>query len=73
VEHQSSKAIDNSKVPEKVQAFLGIRFAKVTPIVDAAVGFVREMNDCLGNHGFPLEWLHPRQPESGTFPPQAFE
>lgn len=72
VVHQSSKEIDIGKVPDKVKAFLGIRFGKVTPIVDAAVGFVKEMNDCLGSHGLLLEWLHPRQPESGKFPPEAF-
>lgn len=71
--HQSSKTIDITVVPEKVKWMLGIGFNEVTRVVDAAVGFVQEMNDALGTKGLPLDWMYPRQPQSGMFPPQAFE
>ena len=52
---------------------LSIRADKVTLVVDAAVGFVRELNNVLGRKGLPLDWMYSRQSEAGIFPPQAFE
>jgi len=73
VVHQSSKTLDISTVPEKVKWMLSIRLDKVRDVVDAAVGFVREMNDALGSKGLLLDWMYPRQSETGIFPPKAFE
>jgi hypothetical protein len=73
VVHQSSKTLDIDKVPEKVKWMLSIQFEPVTHIVDAAVGFVKEMNGLLGNDGLLLDWMYPRDSQAGCFPPEAFQ
>jgi hypothetical protein len=73
VVHQSSKTLDISKVPDKVKWMQSIRFEPVTQVVDAAVGFVKEMNGLLGNDGLLLDWMYLRDPQAGTFPPEAFQ
>ena len=72
VVHQSSKTLDLTKLPEKVKWLLSVQFDSVTLVVDAAVGFVRELNALLGKDGLPLHWLYSRQPETGRFPPESF-
>lgn len=70
--HQSSKTFDISQVPEKVKWLLSIRFDRVTEVVDAAVGFVKELNTILGNYGLLLDWLFSRNSETGRFPTESF-
>lgn len=70
--HQSSKTVDLAKLPEKVKWLLSIQFDSVTPVVDAAVGFTKELNALLGKDGLPLDWLYSRDSQTGRFPPESF-
>ncbi|MGO9864149.1 MAG: hypothetical protein ACLPLR_11115 [Terriglobales bacterium] len=70
--HQSPKTDDVLKTPEKVVWMMSLRMGHVTEVVDAAVGFVRELNALLGKEGIPLDWLCSRDQEAGTFPPESF-
>jgi hypothetical protein len=70
--HQSPKTDDVLKPPEKVWWMLALDLSKVTPIVDAAVGFVQELNTVLGKDGMPLDWLYSRDPQTGVFPHESF-
>jgi hypothetical protein len=70
--HQSPKTDDVLKPPEKVASMLRVGLPEVTVIVDAAVGFVRELNAALGKEGMLLDWLCIRTTETGLFPPESF-
>jgi hypothetical protein len=71
--HQSPKTDDILGAPEKVLLMYGLSLEKVTRIVDAAVGFVAELNSALGSNGIKSAWLHPRSPKhQNLFPPEAF-
>jgi hypothetical protein len=68
------KELDEVKslVAPKVKAMFALRLNVVTKIVDSAVGFVRKLNDRLGELGQNIGWLHGRA-ESGLFPDEAFK
>ena len=71
--HQSPKTDDILIAPEKVLLMYGLSLEKVTRVVDAAVGFVAELNSVLGSNGVQSEWLHPRSPKhQNLFPPETF-
>jgi hypothetical protein len=71
--HQSPKIADHGAGSKKLTRLLGIRIDQVTPVVDAAVAFVRELNSALGPHGIDLNWLRDRDNATGVFPGSAFE
>jgi len=70
--HQSPKTDDPLRVSKKVLWMLALRLEHVAEIVDAAIGFVRELNDAFAQNGMPLNWLYSRLPETGLFPPESF-
>jgi hypothetical protein len=72
VVHQSSKTLDLTKTPEKVKWLLNVQFDSVTRVVDAAVGFTKELNALLGKDGLLLYWLYSRDSHTGRFPPESF-
>jgi len=70
--HQSPKTNDVLAAPQKVFLMLALHLPQVTEIVDAAVGFVIELNKVLGIEGMMLDWLFSRNQETGLFPPESF-
>ena len=71
--HQSPKIADPSEGAEKVRWLLELRLTHVTEVVDAAVGFVLQLDKVLGRYGFAAAWVHPRSYEPpGQFPDEAF-
>jgi hypothetical protein len=71
--HQSPKFSESEIGSKKIALMIGIEIDQVTPIVDAAIGFVRQLNADLGPHGINLDWLLDRPVATGAFPQEAFK
>jgi hypothetical protein len=69
--HSSPKVDPATGTIDKITHVLGVRVAGATAIFDAAIGYVRKLNDTLVPHGAVLDWLIDRD-SSGTFPDAAF-
>jgi hypothetical protein len=72
--HQSPKTTSLTDHSKKVQLLFDINLPSATEIVDAAIGFVRQINNLLGKEGMFLDWLFDRDMKAGgMFPPEAFK
>src|SRR5437016_4931409 len=70
--HASPKFDRDSLVIEKLTYMFGAHFAQAKLVVDAAIGYVRRLNDLLGKKGTDLSWLLDRD-GSEQFPEAAFQ
>lgn len=60
-----------SAIGRKVRSIVYLNPDHATLFVDAAVGYVSRINTLLGKYGHMLEWMQPRDPATGLFPPAA--
>jgi len=70
--HASPKFDRDSLVIEKLTYMFAAHFAQAKLVVDAAIGYVRRLNDLLGKKGTDLSWLLDRD-GSEQFPEAAFQ
>jgi hypothetical protein len=69
--HQSPRPIPGNAGASKVRWMVALSLNDATPIVDAAIAYVKRVNNEVGRHGIKLGWLLPRGSD-GKFPPESF-
>lgn len=69
--HQNPR-LEGGEPSARTKWLVQLRLNDVTRIVDAAVGFVLELNPRLGIYGVKLDWLYPRGAD-GLFPKESFQ
>jgi hypothetical protein len=69
--HQNPR-LEADGTPVKVRWLVQLRLTDVAKIVDAAVGFVKQLNPVLGDYAIKLHWIHSRG-EDGLFPTETFD
>lgn len=68
--HQNPKVVAGDM--PKLRAFLRTGLREASAVVDAAVGFVFDLNAVLGKYSMKLNWLFKRD-KNGRFPDESFQ
>jgi hypothetical protein len=69
--HQSPRP-EGGEISAKMKWLPQLRLNDVAAVVDAAVGFVLELNPRLGNYSIQLDWIYARGTD-GLFPKECFQ